>query len=73
MFQVLGPMYSERWFDLKGRTTATMIIAVGMPQTQPAVLPYLIDPIDYLFWLILYSKSSGRGDRPALIASAREY
>jgi hypothetical protein len=28
-FQVLGPKYSEMWFDLKGRTTATMVIAVG--------------------------------------------
>jgi FLVCR family MFS transporter 7 len=29
IFQVLGPKYSEMWFDLKGRTTATMVIAVG--------------------------------------------
>jgi hypothetical protein len=28
VFQVLGPAYSEAWFDLKGRTTATMIIAI---------------------------------------------
>lgn len=27
-FQVLGPLYSERWFDLKGRTTATMLMAI---------------------------------------------
>ncbi|KAI5890517.1 MFS general substrate transporter [Schizophyllum commune H4-8] len=31
IFQVLGPKYSETWFDLKGRTTATMIIAVSNP------------------------------------------
>ncbi|KAI9569600.1 MFS general substrate transporter [Boletus coccyginus] len=31
VFQVLGPMYSERWFDLKGRTTATMLIAIANP------------------------------------------
>ncbi|KAF8554732.1 MFS general substrate transporter [Imleria badia] len=31
IFQVLGPMYSEKWFDLKGRTTATMIIAIANP------------------------------------------
>ncbi|KZP22380.1 MFS general substrate transporter [Athelia psychrophila] len=31
VWQVLGPMYSERWFDLKGRTTATMLIAVSNP------------------------------------------
>lgn len=30
-FQVLGPKYSEMWFDLKGRTTATMVIAVANP------------------------------------------
>ncbi|KAF7980761.1 hypothetical protein HWV62_36803 [Athelia sp. TMB] len=31
VWQVLGPMYSERWFSLKGRTTATMLIAVSNP------------------------------------------
>ncbi|EGO00078.1 hypothetical protein SERLA73DRAFT_180488 [Serpula lacrymans var. lacrymans S7.3] len=31
IFQVLGPIYSEKWFDLRGRTTATMIIAVANP------------------------------------------
>ncbi|KAG0707352.1 major facilitator superfamily domain-containing protein, partial [Suillus ampliporus] len=31
VFQVLGPKYSEMWFDLKGRTTATMVIAVANP------------------------------------------
>ncbi|KAF8135477.1 MFS general substrate transporter [Boletus edulis] len=31
VFQVLGPMYSEKWFDLKGRTTATMAIAIANP------------------------------------------
>jgi hypothetical protein len=31
IFQVLGPMYSETWFDLKGRTTATMLISVANP------------------------------------------
>ncbi|KAG6372329.1 major facilitator superfamily domain-containing protein [Boletus reticuloceps] len=30
IFQVLGPFYSEKWFDLKGRTTATMAIAIGL-------------------------------------------
>jgi len=45
MFQVLGPMYSERWFDLKGRTTATMIIAVGMPRMQLVLLSYMADAI----------------------------
>ena len=36
VFQVLGPMYSEKWFDLNGRTTATMLIAIG---------PYVSFPI----------------------------
>lgn len=31
VFQVLGPKFSETWFDLKSRTTATMIIAVSNP------------------------------------------
>lgn len=31
IFQVLGPKYSEKWFDLKGRTTATMVIAIANP------------------------------------------
>ena len=30
VYQVLGPKYSETWFSLKGRTTATMLLAVGM-------------------------------------------
>jgi hypothetical protein len=28
VFQVMGPMYSELWFDLKGRTTVTMVLAI---------------------------------------------
>ncbi|KAJ3975765.1 major facilitator superfamily domain-containing protein [Lentinula raphanica] len=31
IYQVLGPKYSENWFNLKGRTTATMIIAIANP------------------------------------------
>ncbi|KAF8630320.1 hypothetical protein AX15_002993 [Amanita polypyramis BW_CC] len=31
IYQVLGPKYSEMWFDLEGRTTATMIIAISNP------------------------------------------
>lgn len=29
VFQVLGPSFSERWFDLRSRTTATMVIAIA--------------------------------------------
>ncbi|KAI0320777.1 MFS general substrate transporter [Amylostereum chailletii] len=31
VFQILAPKYSEVWFDLKGRTTATMIISIANP------------------------------------------
>lgn len=31
VYQILAPKYSERWFDLKGRTTATMIISIANP------------------------------------------
>ncbi|KAF8160671.1 major facilitator superfamily domain-containing protein [Crassisporium funariophilum] len=31
IYQVIGPKYSETWFDLKGRTTATMIVAISNP------------------------------------------
>lgn len=31
IFQIMGPIYSEAWFDLKGRTTATMIISIANP------------------------------------------
>ncbi|CAE6508631.1 unnamed protein product [Rhizoctonia solani] len=41
-FQILGPKYSETWFDLRGRTTATMIIAIANP--IGAALSQLIAP-----------------------------
>ncbi|KAI0256395.1 MFS general substrate transporter [Lactifluus subvellereus] len=31
VYQILAPKYSERWFDLKSRTTATMIISIANP------------------------------------------
>ncbi|KAG6902749.1 hypothetical protein C0995_011897 [Termitomyces sp. Mi166 len=31
IYQVVGPKYSETWFNLKGRTTATMIVAISNP------------------------------------------
>ncbi|GJE88914.1 MFS general substrate transporter [Phanerochaete sordida] len=30
-FQVIGPLYSERWFDLKSRTTMTMLMSIANP------------------------------------------
>ncbi|OCB86302.1 MFS general substrate transporter [Sanghuangporus baumii] len=31
VFQILAPKFSEIWFDLKGRTTATMLMSVSNP------------------------------------------
>ncbi|GBE87055.1 predicted protein [Sparassis crispa] len=31
IFQVLIPRYSEKWFDLRGRTTATMLMSIANP------------------------------------------
>ncbi|KAI0043663.1 MFS general substrate transporter [Auriscalpium vulgare] len=31
VYQVLAPKYSEVWFDLRGRTTATMIMSIANP------------------------------------------
>ncbi|KAF7428316.1 hypothetical protein PC9H_007537 [Pleurotus ostreatus] len=31
IYQVLGPKYSETWFDLNSRTTATMLVAISNP------------------------------------------
>ncbi|KAJ7882006.1 major facilitator superfamily domain-containing protein [Mycena olivaceomarginata] len=43
IFQVIGPKYSETWFDLKGRTTATMILSIANP--IGGALGQLISPI----------------------------
>ncbi|KAJ7901776.1 major facilitator superfamily domain-containing protein [Mycena olivaceomarginata] len=43
IFQVIGPKYSETWFDLKGRTTATMILAIANP--IGGALGQLLSPI----------------------------
>ncbi|KAJ7346561.1 major facilitator superfamily domain-containing protein [Mycena albidolilacea] len=43
IFQVIGPKYSETWFDLKGRTTATMILAIANP--VGGALGQLLSPI----------------------------
>lgn len=63
IFQVLGPMYSERWFDLKGRTTATMMIAIG-PSLPPPTLAFSISS--------LYSQSDRRRNWP-VARSPRRY
>jgi len=31
VYQILAPKYSERWFDVNSRTTATMIISIASP------------------------------------------
>ncbi|KAJ7680271.1 major facilitator superfamily domain-containing protein [Mycena polygramma] len=43
IFQVIGPKYSETWFDLKGRTTATMVVAIANP--IGGALGQLLSPI----------------------------
>ncbi|KAJ7593895.1 MFS general substrate transporter [Mycena floridula] len=43
IFQILGPKYSENWFDLKGRTTATMIVSIANP--VGGALGQLLSPI----------------------------
>ncbi|KAF8629274.1 hypothetical protein AX17_005852 [Amanita inopinata Kibby_2008] len=43
IYQVLGPKYSETWFDLQGRTTATMIVAIANP--IGGALGQLISPL----------------------------
>ncbi|KAF7315391.1 MFS general substrate transporter [Mycena indigotica] len=43
IFQVIGPKYSETWFDLKGRVSATMIIAIANP--VGGALGQLLSPI----------------------------
>lgn len=43
MYQVLGPKYSETWFDLSGRTTATMVVAISNP--IGGALAQLISPL----------------------------
>ena len=35
IFQVLVPGFSEKWFDLRQRTTATMLMSVGMYPHAP--------------------------------------
>ncbi|KZT69101.1 MFS general substrate transporter [Daedalea quercina L-15889] len=43
IFQVLAPGYSEKWFDLRQRTTATMLMAVANP--IGSALGQLISPL----------------------------
>ncbi|PPQ93805.1 hypothetical protein CVT25_013514 [Psilocybe cyanescens] len=42
-YQVIGPKYSETWFNLNGRTTATMIVAISNP--VGGALGQLISPL----------------------------
>ncbi|KAK7057238.1 MFS general substrate transporter [Favolaschia claudopus] len=43
IFQVMGPKYSETWFDLNGRTTATMVLSIANP--IGGALGQLLSPI----------------------------
>ncbi|KLO14386.1 MFS general substrate transporter [Schizopora paradoxa] len=42
-FQVLAPRFSEKWFDMKGRTTATMLMSISNP--IGGALGQLISPL----------------------------
>lgn len=42
IFQVIGPRYSELWFDLKGRGSATTILAIS--NTIGAAVAQLVSP-----------------------------
>ncbi|KIM45391.1 hypothetical protein M413DRAFT_442062 [Hebeloma cylindrosporum] len=43
IYQVLSPKYSETWFNLNGRTTATMVMAISNP--VGGALGQLISPL----------------------------
>ncbi|KAF7351184.1 MFS general substrate transporter [Mycena sanguinolenta] len=43
IFQVIGPKYSETWFGLQGRTTATMVLSIANP--IGGALGQLLSPI----------------------------
>ncbi|KAJ7072374.1 major facilitator superfamily domain-containing protein [Mycena amicta] len=43
IFQVIGPKYSETWFNLRGRVTATMVVAIANP--VGGALGQLLSPI----------------------------
>ncbi|KAI0334148.1 MFS general substrate transporter [Cubamyces sp. BRFM 1775] len=43
IFQIVIPSYSQKWFDLKGRTTATMIMGIANPVGN--ALGQLIPPL----------------------------
>jgi hypothetical protein len=47
VFQILAPKYSERWFDLKGRTTATMIISIGVKPFLVKTKVFTADPSSF--------------------------
>ncbi|EJD52795.1 MFS general substrate transporter [Auricularia subglabra TFB-10046 SS5] len=54
IYQVIGPKYSELWFDLRFRTTATMIIAISNPLGSALgqlLSPILSDPKDSILLL----------------------
>ncbi|KAI8972584.1 major facilitator superfamily domain-containing protein [Trametes punicea] len=46
IFQIVVPSYSQKWFDLKGRTTATMIMGVANPvgNALGQLIPPLVPP-----------------------------
>ncbi|KZW00223.1 MFS general substrate transporter [Exidia glandulosa HHB12029] len=54
IYQVIGPSFSEIWFDLNFRTTATMIIAIANPLGSALgqlLSPMMSDPKDSILLL----------------------
>ncbi|KAL0577033.1 hypothetical protein V5O48_004967 [Marasmius crinis-equi] len=44
VYQVLAPVYSEKWFDVRSRTTATMICSIGL-SPSPSMVYARANPI----------------------------
>ncbi|KAF8739746.1 MFS general substrate transporter, partial [Rhizoctonia solani] len=70
-FLIIGPKYSEVWFDLKGRTTATMLVSISNPigtSFGQIVAPYC--PSVRVSILILAIMTTGLAPSVLLIYSA---
>ncbi|KAJ8473349.1 hypothetical protein ONZ45_g16329 [Pleurotus djamor] len=50
-YQVLGPRYAETWFDLKNRTTATMLLAIARSVFLLAIIATAVTPSVFLIGL----------------------
>ncbi|KAI5123266.1 hypothetical protein M0805_001355 [Coniferiporia weirii] len=58
IFQVLAPKFSETWFNLQGRTTATMLMSISNPigaAVGQLISPIVTDPRDSVLVLGIIS------------------